>query len=211
MNNCIVSGTMEFTGGCDVIDKCKTAFVMSVLDTDCCSGCEPAVCECSPTTVNGLSGVVAITSPNDTVEINTNGQNIEIQVSGTPDYSTAVRYTGRKWITGQPIQEVVISGLAPAPGQTLQMIIPTAVGHQYINIIRSDFVIFGPDHYDYTLPIPTAGSGVQHGGQGTWTVVIYDDTVNQVADITASSDAIDLNNGVTLPYVVFGILEFINI
>lgn len=216
MNDCTVSGTMKFTGGCDVIYKCETAFVMSVLDTDCCSGCEPAVCECSPTTVNGLSGAVTLTSPDDSVTIETNGQDVELVVSGfeplVPDYSMTSRLTGRKWIDGQEVFEVVISGLAPSPGQSTTLhFLPPLGGGGLVNIIKSHLMIFSPNHFDISLPIPChGGSGVPHAaGRGTWTVVAYDVCCGTAVEITASADAFDFNGPGITEYGVHGIIEFV--
>ena len=215
ISGCDVSGKMTFTGGCDMIDGCTTTFEAKIYPTGCCD-CEPCACS-GHTTINGLSGAVTLTSPDDSVTIEENGQVVELVVSGfeplVPDYSTVWRSTGRKWVTGQPVYEVVVSGLPPEPGQTVEIIIPTFLNHPYINIIRSNFVINSPDSPGFTLPIPTAGSGVSDGGWGTWTVVMHEDgsSIKAVAAITASSDAPLFNNGTSDPLVVFGILEFVNI
>jgi len=214
MNNCIVSGTMEFTGGCDVIDKCKTAFVMSVLDTDCCSGCEPAVCECSPTTVNGLSGAVVLTSPDGSVTIETNGQDIELVVSGleplVPDYSTTGRLTGRKWIDGRDVWEVVVSGIPPAPGQGLAFNPDGAYG---IQIIKSDFWLTNPANLSLSIPIPyLAASGMEQGWpatNGQWTIRSFM-VPGAAILVEASADADDFSDP-NDNYMIHGIVEFLRI
>lgn len=220
ISGCMVSGKMEFIDPpCDCMAKATIGFEALVYGDCCeCSGCEPA-CECpSGTTVNGVSGAVNLTSPDGSVTIDENGQDIELVVSGlqplVPNYSTTPRYTGRKWFDdqpsipgGHPIQEVVVSGFAPAPGQSVQIKIPCV--NQYLNIIKSNVVIFAPDGYGATLPIPYhQGSGMTNSYfKGTWTVSYHDDgNLDHVMEIEASANADDLSS-----MVVFGILEFFNI
>tara|TARA_R110000824_G_scaffold345818_2_gene532534 strand:- start:32 stop:520 length:489 start_codon:yes stop_codon:yes gene_type:complete len=162
--------------------------------------------------VNGLSGTVVLTSPDDSVTIETNGQDIELVVSGleplVPDYSTTGRLTGRKWIDGRDVWEVVVSGIPPAPGQGLGF---NPIGAYGIQIIKSDFWLTKP--YSISMPIPyLAASGMQQGfgtPKGQWTVWSFM-VPGAAILVEASADADDFSDP-NDNYMIHGIVEFLRI
>ena len=218
ISGCDVSGKIQFTDPpCDCMAKATIAFD-ATLYGDCCE-CE---CECpSGMTLNGLSGAVNLTSPDGSVTINENGQDIELQVSGIececsgfepliPDPSTVPYQNGRFWPLSAPaedIGEVVVSGLAPAPGQTTDI----AVSLPNLNVVDANFWLVYPGGYTFSMPIPHEGSGLPNNlANGRWTVFYEGDGISVSASkfrVTATSESYDHSNG----GVIWGIVRYINI
>lgn len=126
-----------------------------------------------------------------------------------PYYSTEIRDTGRRWIDGQDIIELVVSGIPPAPGQTVLLRIP----FNNCALIKSQFHIgsFGDaGYFNFSMPIPHHGSGLANSmANGTWTIYFDNPLGNEGFYITASSEAFDFASDPG--YLVYGVVELINI
>lgn len=215
ISGCNVSGKMTFTGGCDAIDGCTTKFEAEIYTSGCCD-CE---CECGDhTTVNGLSGAISLTSPDDSIEIVEDGQDIELRVSGfeplIPDPSTVGRETGKFWPLSdeftniaENIREMVVSGVAPAPGQTVEIL----AGIPNLNVVDANFWLASPGQYSFSMPIPHEGSGLPNPlANGRWTIYYEGDGVTTSLSkwiVTATSESADHSVG----GIIWGIVRFTNI
>lgn len=140
------------------------------------------------------------------VEItDTTGDDADFGMSGTlsvPDYSsTAAVDLGRFWLDGDDVYEIVLSGLAPAPGQ--EVVLYGLPG--YCQVVEGSFWITNGGSQSFSMPIPQhVPSGDAFAG--TWTVRFDSNSFGVV--IKASSDAYDFAQA---NYIVHGVVRFVNV
>tara|TARA_S200002703_G_scaffold127095_2_gene113710 strand:+ start:695 stop:1246 length:552 start_codon:yes stop_codon:yes gene_type:complete len=182
ISGCDVSGKIQFTDPpCDCMAKATIAFDATIYG-DCC---ECSGCEPSPCECSGF---------------------VELE-----DYTALARSTGRKWINGSDVKEIVVSGTPPAPGQSAYLSnVAGSQGFDYFGVIKADFWLVDKNGLDFALPIPhhdsTSASGTQTAG--TWTIH-KEDLAGNTFKVSASSDAMDFSTNDK--YVIWGVVEFISI
>jgi hypothetical protein len=119
------------------------------------------------------------------------------------DYSTVWQNTGRSWIDGRQVKEVVVSGFAPAPGQGITIGMPYA----YMQIVDAKFWITDGESMGFAMPIPHSWpSGLSAPTSqitGTWSL-IYVGGIGLL--VYASPNTYDHSSN-----IIHGVVRFVNI
>lgn len=125
-----------------------------------------------------------------------------------PNPSTEALDTGKRWPLenfDSEIFEFVVSGVAPAPGQSVDIAVPFF----NLNVVDANFWLVYPVGYTFSMPVPHEGSGLSNAmANGRWTVYYESDAFSYSKFVvTASSESYNHSDG----GLIWGIVKAVSI